>query len=100
MISIPTNYYGLESIEIQSILREKGQLTLPFDVRTILNLREGDRVAFIINEQKKVEVVKKPSVVAQTAGILKTTKPVPSAEELRMTAERSIAEAAIKRGNK
>jgi bifunctional DNA-binding transcriptional regulator/antitoxin component of YhaV-PrlF toxin-antitoxin module len=84
--------------DVQSILRKKGQLTLPLDVRDILNLNVGDRVSFVINENKKIEVMKQESLVARTAGVLKSLKPPFSAKELRIKAEDSIAQEAVQRG--
>jgi AbrB family looped-hinge helix DNA binding protein len=40
-----------------TILTSKGQITIPISVRKILNLNIGDRVSFIL-EQDKVEIVK------------------------------------------
>lgn len=88
------------TFESHSTIREKGQLTVPPTVRDFLDLQEGDRVAFIVNEDQRVEVVKQPSIVAKTAGALKGLKPVLSAEELRGVAETAIAEQAIERTGK
>lgn len=93
-----TRMYQSERQEAQSILREKGQLTVPMDVRDILELQEGDKVSFVITRDKKIEVMKKPSIVARTAGVLKSTKHLLSAEALRMEAEQTIAKEAIQRG--
>lgn len=42
-------------------LTSKGQLTVPIELRTLLNLEEGDRLAFIIDDNRKViEVKPKP----------------------------------------
>jgi hypothetical protein len=45
-----------------SRLSSKGQVTIPKSIRDILNLHEGDRVAFVV-EQGKV-VVTKASLIA------------------------------------
>jgi AbrB family looped-hinge helix DNA binding protein len=83
-----SNNYQSEYLEIQGIIRKKGQLTIPVYVREILNLEEGDKVAFLVNKStanknKKVEIIKKQSVIATTEGALKFVKPVLSAEQLR-----------------
>lgn len=92
-----TSRHLSELLEVQSTVRHKGQLTVPTDVRAALNLREGDRVAFIVDKSKKVEIVKKQSVVARTAGVLKSLRPLLTAEQLRTEAERALAEDAIQR---
>lgn len=92
--------YQSENLEAQSTVRRKGQITVPIDVRDFLDLKEGDKVAFIVDKNKKVEMVKKTSVVARTAGILKSNLPPLTAEELRIEAERAIAEGAIQRASK
>ncbi len=35
-------------------LTSKGQLTIPVELRTLLNINEGDRLAFILDESEKV----------------------------------------------
>ena len=37
-------------------LRPKGQVTLPAEIRELLNLREGDDLAFSLNEQGQVVI--------------------------------------------
>jgi len=88
------------TFESHSTIREKGQITVPSNVRDFLDLQEGDRVAFIVNDDKRVEVMKQPSIVARTAGALKGLKPVLSAEEMRGVVENAIADQAIERAGK
>jgi AbrB family looped-hinge helix DNA binding protein len=100
-----TNNYQSEHLEIQGTIRKKGQLTVPADIRDVLNLQTGDKVAFIVDKSttdknKKVEMVKKQSIVARTAGVLKSMKPLITAEKLRVEAERAIAEEAVRRASK
>ena len=35
-------------------LTSKGQLTIPVELRTLLNINEGDRLAFILDENEKI----------------------------------------------
>lgn len=35
-------------------LTSKGQLTIPVELRTILNINEGDRLAFVLDENERV----------------------------------------------
>jgi antitoxin MazE len=37
-------------------IRSKGQITLPGEIRKLLNLNEGDDLAFLVNEQGQVIV--------------------------------------------
>lgn len=85
------------SITLQGTLTRKGQVTVPVDVRKALGLQKGDMVAFILAKNKKVEIFKKRSVVAQTAGALRSIKPILTAKQLRQQAEQAIAEEAIQR---
>jgi AbrB family looped-hinge helix DNA binding protein len=39
-------------------LRSKGQATIPGEVRELLNLKEGDDLAFFVDEQGKVVVTR------------------------------------------
>jgi len=88
------------TFESHSTIRKKGQLTIPSNVRDFLDLQEGDNVAFIVNADQRVEVVKQPSIVTKTAGALKGLKPVLSAEEMRGVVENAIADHAIARAGK
>ena len=78
-----------------SIMRE-GQVTIPKEMRRALGLREGDFVAWIL-EEDHVHVQKGESVVARTAGILKSDIPSLSAEEERAAAEQAIADDVMER---
>jgi antitoxin PrlF len=91
------NYSSSERKERHSTLTRKGQVTVPVDVRDTLGLKKGDKVAFVVDKNKKVEFVKKGSVVAQTAGVLKSDVPPLTAEELRIEAERAASEEVMER---
>lgn len=90
-ISTTSNYSASQYKELQSKVTRKGQVTVPADVRTLLGLSEGDKVGFMVGRDKKVQLVKKKSVVAQTKGILKADVPSLTAEKLREEAERSAS---------
>ena len=79
-----------------SVLRGKGQLTLPAEIREALGVQEGDKVAFVV-EEGRVELRRRGSVVAASAGAFKNRGPVLTAEELRAEAERAIAETTVER---
>ena len=76
--------------EAVSTITSKGQVTIPVEVRQVLGLKPVDKFAFTI-EDSQVRVRKTGSVVAATAGILKSQQPTKTAEELREAAENVIA---------
>ena len=79
-----------------TIVTRKGQVTIPAAIRKSLGLREGDKVAFTL-EEGRVEVAKAGSVVARTKGVLKDKEKPLSARALRRTGEEAIAEEAAER---
>ena len=80
----------------QSTVTRKGQITVPADIRRALSLNEGDKVTFEV-EDDRVSIVRSGSVVARTAGAIKSDMPPLTAEELREAGEQAIAEAALER---
>ena len=73
----------------------KGQITVPAEVRRALGLSEGDSVAVLLeNGQARIE--RRASVVARTAGMVRTARPALSPEQEREEFERSVAEDALK----
>ena len=79
-----------------TIVTRKGQVTIPADIRRALGIKEGDKVAFVI-EGDQVKLTRKGSVVEQTAGALKSDIPALSLREERDAAEQAIAEEALER---
>lgn len=79
-----------------TVVTRKGQVTVPAEIRRALGIREGDRVAFVM-EHDQVRLVAKGSVVERTAGALGSHEPPLTAEELREAAEWAIAEGAVRR---
>lgn len=82
--------------EASSRVTIKGQVTIPVEVRRLLGIAPHDEVAFVV-EGKRVELKRRGSVVAKTAGALKSDTPPATAEELRRAAEIAIAEEAVRR---
>jgi AbrB family looped-hinge helix DNA binding protein len=78
------------------VVTRKGQVTLPAELRHTLGLKQGDKVAFRLQDN---QVVMRPteSVIAATAGIFKSDQPAMTAEQLRVAAEEAIAEEAEER---
>jgi AbrB family looped-hinge helix DNA binding protein len=79
-----------------TVVTRKGRVTVPAEIRRKLGLKEGDKVAFVLDEGE-VRLVRASSVVERTAGALKSRKPALTAEELREAAERAIAQEAVER---
>jgi AbrB family looped-hinge helix DNA binding protein len=44
----------------ESVVTRKGQITLPAEIRRKFNLREGDRVAFFVNDDVDPVIVVRP----------------------------------------
>jgi antitoxin PrlF len=69
----------------------KGQITVPVEIRRALGLREGDNVAVLL-EDGQARIERRPSVVARTAGMLKTNRPALSPRQEQEEFERGVAE--------
>ena len=69
----------------------KGQITVPIEIRRALGLQEGDKVAVLL-EDGRATLERRPSVVARTAGIFKSDRPVLSPEQEQEEFERGVAE--------
>ena len=85
--------------EMHSTVTTKGQITIPVEIRRLLQVKPHDRVAFVV-EDETVRLVRGESVVARTAGALKQDTPPLSAEDLRDVAEETIAQDAVSRMGK
>ncbi len=82
--------------ELLSAVTRKGQVTVPAEVRRTLGLKEGDKVAFVMDEDQ-VRLVPVGSVVDRTAGMFRTGRRPETAAELRDAAERAVAGQAVER---
>lgn len=69
----------------------KGQITVPVEVRRALGLQEGDNVAVLL-EGGQARIERRPGVVARTAGMLRTDRPVLSPAEEQEEFERGVAD--------
>ncbi|MDR3539707.1 MAG: AbrB/MazE/SpoVT family DNA-binding domain-containing protein [Desulfosporosinus sp.] len=56
-------------------LTSKGQLTIPVELRNLLNINEGDRLAFVLDENEKIIEVqpKTKKSIRGVMGALKST---------------------------
>jgi antitoxin PrlF len=92
----PTLYEPSDMNEQLTVVTRKGQVTIPADIRRVLGIKEGDKVAFVL-EDDQVKLTRKGSIVAQTAGALKSDMPALTPQEEHEAAEQAIAEEAIQR---
>ena len=81
---------------MRTTVTRKGQVTVPVEIRRALGLKEGDKVIFTL-DGNEARLVRTGSVVAATAGAIRSHSPPLSAEELREVAEQAIAEDVVER---
>lgn len=67
-------------------LTRKGQLTIPVELRTLLNIKEGDRLAFVLDENERVIEVKPKTKksIRGVMGALKSTIPIDVDEAIEL----------------
>lgn len=82
-----------------TLVTRKGQVTIPADIRKALNLKEGDSVEWMM-EEGQVRLKRNDSVVARTAGMLKSEHLPISIEDERDAMEHAIAEEVIQRSSR
>jgi antitoxin PrlF len=92
------NIYTTHAESADMKVTRKGQVTIPAEIRKALGIQEGDKVAFVL-ENDQVKLTRKGSVVQQTAGMLKSDIPALSPQEEREAAEQAIAGEAIARSH-
>jgi AbrB family looped-hinge helix DNA binding protein len=98
-MQLRTTYHEEQEMKEQlSVVTRKGQITIPADIRRALNIKEGDKVAFTM-EEGEVKLSRTGSVVEATAGALKSDMLPLSPDEERRAAEQAIAEDVIARMN-
>jgi AbrB family looped-hinge helix DNA binding protein len=85
--------------ESVSIVTRKGQVTVPVKIRHALGIKEGDKVAFVL-EGSEARLKPTASYVERTKGVVKTNQPPLAASQLRAEAEAAIVEGAIERSGK
>ncbi len=82
--------------EFLSVVTRKGQVTIPVEIRRALAINEGDKIAFEV-EEGKIHITRHDSVVARTAGALRSNVPMFSPQEEREAAEHAIAADVLER---
>lgn len=67
-------------------LTSKGQLTIPVELRTLLNIKEGDRLAFVLDENERIIEVqpKTKKSIRGVLGVLKPTSPMDVDEAIEL----------------
>lgn len=75
-------------------LTSKGQLTIPVELRTLLNLHEGDRLAFVLDEDEKIIEVqpKTKKSIRMVKGALKPTTSIKVQEAIDLAREERAKE--------
>jgi AbrB family looped-hinge helix DNA binding protein len=78
---------------LTSSVTSKGQVTIPVEIRRLLQLSTSDKVAFRV-EDGRVEISPLKSVAARTAGALRKYRrnPAPTAREERDSFEQAVAD--------
>ncbi len=71
-----------------STLTSKGQTTIPWEIRRHLNLRPGDRMEFIIQEDGHVLLLPATLDVSELEGVLPTPKKPVSLTEMERVIRR------------
>jgi AbrB family looped-hinge helix DNA binding protein len=89
---------GQEMKKRLSVVTRKGQITIPAEIRHALNIKEGDKVAITL-EAGEVRLFRTGSVVAATAGALKSDMLALPPSEERRAAEQAIAQDVVARMN-
>lgn len=84
--------------EVLASVTTKGQVTIPVEGRKLLGVSAHDKLDFIV-EDDQVRLQRRGSVVARTAGALKSDARPLTAEALRQAAEAAIAEEALERAD-
>jgi antitoxin PrlF len=82
--------------EQSAIVTRRGRVTIPLPVREALNIKEGDRLVWLL-EEGQVRIMRAASVVARTAGMLKSSRSIFTVDEERAAVEQAIAEEAEER---
>jgi AbrB family looped-hinge helix DNA binding protein len=79
-----------------TVITRKGQITLPAEMRKVLDLKRGDRVVISL-EAEGLRVRPTKGVVEATAGALESDQPPLTERELREEFEKGVAEEVIQR---
>lgn len=87
------NPNGAPRYPLTSSVTRKGQVTIPAQIRRLLALSTNDKVAFLVADGK-VQIAPAQSVVARTAGMLRSALPRLAPADEEAAAEDAIADEA------
>jgi antitoxin PrlF len=76
-------------------MTSKGQITVPRDVRLKLNLKPGDRVLFIVEDDGAVRMRAANKDISSLVGILPRPKRVATLEEIDEAIQRAAVASAL-----
>jgi AbrB family looped-hinge helix DNA binding protein len=85
---------GITMQEFETTLTEKGQVTIPLEVRRILGLRPKDKVRFEV-EGEVVKIRQAPSKILQWYGSVTPRNKPENFQELRENFEKGVAEEVV-----
>lgn len=80
-------------------LTSKGQITIPADVRRVLNVQAGDRVEFVQIEAGRFELVAATRAVRELKGLFGKAVRTVSIEEMNRTIAEQAALAGVRAGH-
>ena len=66
-------------------ITSKGQITIPKDIRTLLDLHSGDKINFIVEESGEVRFLPATADVSTLKGIIAKPIKAVSVEEMKAT---------------
>ena len=64
-------------------ISSKGQITIPKDIRSLLDLHSGDKINFIVDESGEVRFLPATQDVSTLKGIIAKPKKAVSVEEMK-----------------
>jgi len=79
----------------ESRMTSKGQITVPKDVRLKLNLKPGDRVLFIVEDDGAVRMRAVNKDISSLIGILPRPKRAATVEEIEESIQRAAVASAL-----
>lgn len=83
--------------ELLTVMTRKGQITVPAAIRRALGIKEGDKLALSIREEREGEVILRPvrSVAEATYGVAGGTGQLADLDRMRDQFEEGMAEEAL-----
>ena len=86
--------------ELFSVVTRKGQVTLPAEIRDQLGIRQGDKVAFSVEDPEEGLIVVRTvrSIAESTFGAVEPRKRPEDFQELRQAFEDAVVDEAMSEG--